>query len=1269
MDRVLGGRYVLHELLGAGGTGTVYRATDRLTGDTVALKRVRLQVEPLDLASAAPQAPEGAPLGVSGGHPERSEASATTMADAEALRLSLANEFRVLASLRHPGIIGVLDYAFDDQHQPYFTMEYLPQARTVLEAGREQPLEDRIALILQVLQALAYLHRHGILHRDLKPGNVLVAGDGVKVLDFGLSISRDRAAGTVGSFGYMAPEVVVGWPAGEPSDLYSVGVMAYELLAGRQLFDTTHVSRVIQNILYTPPNLAALPSPGGLGAVIGQLLAKDPGQRFLTAEACIAAFCTALDRPVPPETVAIRESYLSAARFVGRQAELGCLTAALDAALAGRGAAWLVGGESGVGKTRLLDELSTRALVAGALVLRGQAVREGGLTYQLWREPLRRLMLTADVSDLEAAILKPVVPDVAALRQRDVPDAPPLEGQAGQERLQWTMAHVFCRQPSAAVVLILEDLQWVTESLDVLKQLVSLVRDRPLLVVGSYRDDEAPELPAALPGVPVINLDRLSEAEVAELSVQMLGEAGRQVEVVRLLQQESEGNTFFLIEVARALAEGAGQLSHIGRVALPAKVFPRGVQTTVSRRLARVPAEGQALLRAAAVAGRQIDLDVLAGLAALSAAPGGAGIEVDAWLTMCVNATVLEMRDGQWRFAHDKLRDGLLAALDGAERMALHRQVAQAIDQAYPDDPERAAALAYHWWQAGDAGRDRYYSRLAGEHAAARFANADAVQHLTRALLLTSAEDSAGRFDLLLTREKVSDLLGQRLTQAEDLATLDRLAIALGDPARQAEVALRRADYAEVTGDYALAQAAAQAAIAQARVAGDMGAEAAGHWQWGRALGRLGDYTGCRRELEQALALAQTAVPGTTARGHLRQVQADSLRGLGGLCDAQGDHAGAQEYYEQALELHREIGDRRGEAWTLNNLGVLVRDGPADYGRARDYFESSLRLCRDIGNRQGEEYALMNLGDLFALVADYDGAHTAYDQALRLARQIGDRLIEGGALYSLGSVARSQADYGRAQTYLLQAISIFQELSARQYEAGVLQLLGQVCRCLGDYAGAHGYLDPALALYRDIGRPASAAYVQAVLSLVYGAQGDYDAAREHARDAVRICRDLGERRGEGLALTSLGHALAGLDCLADAADTYRQAADVQRALGLPHLAMEPLAALAYVEWRRGNARQAQAAVADVLAYLDAGGSLDGTEEPLRVYLACYRVLQASGHRRAREILAAGYERLQAQAALIGDVTAHQLFLNGVPSHGEILRAAGEGNGLAAFGLE
>ena len=202
-------RYQLLEQIGKGGMGEVYRAVDRLSGNTIALKRVTASPGALMFNSRTGDS---------------------------SLNLALAQEFKVLASLRHPHIISVLDYGFDEQRQPYFTMDYLADARTVTAALQDKTTDEKIDAILSILQALVYLHQRGILHRDLKPDNVLVVDGQVKVMDFGLSLvtkgsseAVDEAAGTIA---YMAPELLQDGSVSKSADLYAVGMMAYELFAG-----------------------------------------------------------------------------------------------------------------------------------------------------------------------------------------------------------------------------------------------------------------------------------------------------------------------------------------------------------------------------------------------------------------------------------------------------------------------------------------------------------------------------------------------------------------------------------------------------------------------------------------------------------------------------------------------------------------------------------------------------------------------------------------------------------------------------------------------------------------------------------------------------------------------------------------------------------------------------------------------------------------------------------------------------------------------------
>lgn len=978
---LIGKRYVLHELLGQGGMGSVFRATDRLNGQFVALKKVIAAAEVLEF---------------------------TTSYNLTDFRLALAQEFKLSASLRHPNIIEVLDYGFDnntaavigaddDSRRPYFTMEFLENPQNILEAGKNKPVSFKITLLTQMLQALAYLHRRGILHRDLKPANVLVVSrengqHAVKVLDFGLSVMRERSSApheesegtTAGTLAYMAPEMLMGKPASESSDLYAVGIIAYELLAGRHPFDASDIGKLVNQTLYDSPDIAALDIDEQLALVIEQLLQKTPDARYQTANDVIAALNAVSENPIPIETAATRESYLQAARLVGRSEELDQISAALTQAIKGAGSMWLVGGENGVGKSRLVDELRTLAMVQGALVMRGQSISVARSPYHMWRPIFRWLCLLTELDDVEAGLLKMIMPDVETLLGRTVPDVD--RSQAEPENVQARILQKLSqalRQQGQPIVIIFEDLHWAgSESLNALAALSKHVQDLPLLIMATYRDDERPDIPSLLPQMPLLKLNRLNQDSIAELSAAILGEAGKQPQVVNLLQRETEGNVFFLIEIVRALAEEAGRLDQIGLRTLPEHVFAGGVRRIIQRRLGRIAPEDQPLLRLAAVIGRQLDLKLLKLIEPEA--------DLDQWLTDCANTAVFDVQDEQWRFAHDRLRDGVLENLSVEERQALHRKIAQTIENHYGETTENTAVLAYHWGGANDAEKEEYYTSSAGRQAVRSGAYHEASTFYRRALMLV--KDS-------LKKHPENSALRQKEVQLKMGLAEAHLGLGEYDQAKQLyRESLLICDELEDAKGMA------------------------------EASGRLGDVDYVIGQYEQARELYQESFQ-ISEKIKDQSGIARALNRLGNVAYELGDLAQANQYYQQSLNLSREIGDQWGMAGALRRFAGPITDHSAYAFEKKTYLEE-LTLFETMGNKRGTADTWFKLGIAAAAAGEMDEALQFHQKSLLLRQELND--LEGAARSHerLGVLDFSQNRYPAAQQHFLSGLKAAVEINA-----------------------------------------------------------------------------------------------------------------------------------------------------------------------------------------------------------------------------------------------
>ncbi|MGV0790826.1 serine/threonine-protein kinase [Mycolicibacterium sp. XJ1819] len=236
-------------------------------------------------------------------------------------RRRFADEARAAAALNHPHIVAVHDYGEHDG-VPFIVMERLP-GRTLADeiAAGPMPPQRVHSMLADVLGALGVAHAAGVVHRDIKPGNVLIAGDSgaMKVADFGIAKTAGAAhtatGQIVGTMAYMSPERVAGAPASTADDIYAVGVMAYEALTGRRPFPQENPAALLHAILDAPPLPVALARPDAdpaLAAAIDRAMARDPGMRFPGA----AAMRDALDgQPARPATKVLAQPLAPSANY------------------------------------------------------------------------------------------------------------------------------------------------------------------------------------------------------------------------------------------------------------------------------------------------------------------------------------------------------------------------------------------------------------------------------------------------------------------------------------------------------------------------------------------------------------------------------------------------------------------------------------------------------------------------------------------------------------------------------------------------------------------------------------------------------------------------------------------------------------------------------------------------------------------------------------------------------------------------------------------
>jgi DNA-binding SARP family transcriptional activator len=640
--------------------------------------------------------------------------------------------------------------------------------------------------------------------------------------------------------------------------------------------------------------------------------------------------------------------------FVGRDRELAALGIALDRALAGQGSTHMIGGEPGIGKSRLADELSRIARTRGARVLWGRCWEAGGApAYWPWVQALRAVIADTDPAALRALAgsrVSEVAQLLPELRERipELPEPSSPESEGARFRL-FDAASEFIRRAAASqpIVLVLDDLHAAdTPSLLMLRFIAGEIGEARVLVLGTYRDVEVgPDHPlnAALDDLGrqqaahLIALQGLDETQVSRL-IETSAAVAPSRRAVSAIHRGTGGNPLFVGELVRLLvsenrledAAGDGGV----RVAIP-----RGVTEVIGRRLERVSENCRRTLGVASVLGRDFDLETLA---EVTQRPAGELLDV---LDEAIAQRIVLEAPGapdRLRFSHVLIRDVLYDELGASRRRRLHTRAGEALETLHHHDVDpHLASLAHHFFEAGptaDPDKALEYAQRAGDRAAAQLAY----------------EEAARQYELGIRVLRTSGT-GDDPTRCELSLALADARLRAGAEEEAKEEFLRAAEIARRLGD---ADSVARAALGYG-----------GLVVWPAARGDP--------HLIPLLDEALEALPGADSG-----LRARLMARLSCAVRDQPNRDRGLPLSEEAVAMARRLDDRRTLAYALGAHCVLITD-PDSTQRLSEKAREAVRVAEGIGELEraftGHLYHLCSL----LVASDVQGAKSALAAMIR----------------------------------------------------------------------------------------------------------------------------------------------------------------------------------------------------------------------------------------------------------------------------------------------
>jgi tetratricopeptide (TPR) repeat protein len=1073
LERLQNGRYAVLKKLGEGGKGVVYKARDTVLNRVVAIKMLK----------SASSSDEG--------------------------YSRFIREAQAVAKLNHPNIVSIYDIGKESEKQ-FFVIEFVDgmSLRGLMETYPEGKCDVQTVLrtAIDVCGALQFAHSHGVLHRDVKPENILITQEGVaKLMDFGLAKMLGEPGVTkegviVGTVAYVAPENALGKGAEQRSDLYSLGAVLYETVTGKPPFAGEDPVKIIFGHIHDYPvsPIRLNPKvPQALSDCIMKLLEKEPSRRYQSAAELLQALRSIAEeflreaylpahKPVvvpSPRPVAVKEVQL-----IDRVEELGLLREAVDKAVSGEGGVFFLCGEAGIGKTRLARELGAYARLRGMHVLYGRCPAlfrmDGVPPYVLWKEVIKDYMETSTPEQLyraigfypaEVSVLVPELKQKLGVFPQSFSIGP---GQERDRLLEAVLQFVTNISKEAPLLVVLDDLQWTDQSsLLLMHYMARGIYNRPLLLFGAYRDTEVDEQHPLTPVTTELNRDRLLSSihlermsfdDVSEMIKRILEQDDVPTEFLKLVHEKTKGNPFFVEEVIKSLKEekvlyredNKWKIKEVSKIE-----FPKTVKSLVKARLSRLNDDCQNALTMASFIGNDFTFDALC---AVTGFDEGKALETmeKTLKTGLIKERVVRGED-IYSFSDVVIRDVVHEEVSHIRHKKLHATVGSALEKTYAKKlDEHLGELACHFLEGGEKDKALHYFLKAEEKARSIYAFDEGISYAQHAseLIEEKADNAKEKADVT---ERLGDLKSWT-GQAEDgLAYLEKaLAIwnQLGDKKNVARLNLKLAhcawlalsDWEKASKHHRMALDILEKEPESVELANLY--EDIAHVLWRSGSPEAGAWA------HKALELAKKT-------GAVHALVA-CYNDLGVLYMKSGEFEKSVEFYEQGLKTALENGFGDLALTIYNNLPQVYWIA-GEFEKAFETAEKGSEFGQKTGLLHGLTWINVLLAGGYSAMGELRKALSIFEDTLTMSKRIKYEVQVSGSLGGLGYCYYLLGEWDKSLRFLMESLDIAKKVREYQFSASAAQWLGQLFTEMGDYAEAEKYLKESNSIYESAGETAS----------------------------------------------------------------------------------------------------------------------------------------------------------------------------------------------------